>query len=131
MAVAAAVGLGAAACGGSAGDLIAFEISGGRPMKQSRLVVTGDGRARCGGDGPLRALSSERLIEARAVERELEGLAEEARAFGGGGADQPGYVARTKAGTVRWFEAAPGNPAVLTRAGRLALQLERELCGEG
>lgn len=117
-----------AACGGSAGDLLAIEVSGGFDGQTVRLTVTDDGRARCG-DGELRPISSERLIEARDVERELEDLAEEGARFSGdGGAERRRYVARTHAGTVRWSEGAPALPEVLPRAALLAERLEEELC---
>ena len=114
-----------AACGGSAGDLIALEVAGGRGPQTSRLVLTSDGRGRCG-EGDLRAISNGRLIEARAVEREVTGLATTGREFAGGG--EPRFVARTKDGIVRWSQGAEGLPPVLPRAARLALLLERELC---
>jgi hypothetical protein len=103
--------LGAAAhagCGGEAGDLIALEGTGGeRPAH--RIVVTGDGRGSCDG-GELRSIPSERLIDAREVERELGDLASES------------------ASVVRWSEGARELPSVLPEASLLALRLERELC---
>ena len=118
-----------ASCGGSAGDLLALEVSGGFQSEPVRLVVTEDGRGRCG-DGALEPISSERLIEARDVERELEGLAEEGARFDGReSADGRRYVASTRAGTVRWSEGAAGLPEVLPRAALLAQQLQDDLCG--
>jgi len=115
-------------CGGTSGDLIAFEIAGGRAPATSRVVLTSDGRGRCG-EGDLRAISNDRLIEARAVERELTDLATVGREFAGG--DEPRFVARTKHGIVRWGQGAEGLPETLPRAARLALLLERELCSAG
>lgn len=119
-----------AGCGGEAGDLLALEVSGGPADGTVRITVTDDGRGRCG-DGELEEISSERLIDARAVERDLEGIAGEGAAFGdegAGGARE--YVARTREGTVRWTEGAPGLPEVLPRAALLASQLDDELCGD-
>jgi hypothetical protein len=116
-----------AGCGGSAGDLLAIEVSGGFEDRTVRLTVTSDGRGRCGTE-ELRGLTSGRVIEAREVERELEALAEEGASFGGGEGDRRSYVARTRAGTVRWSEGEPGLPAVLPQAALLARQLESELC---
>lgn len=114
-------------CGGSAGDLIAIEVSGGLAGEAVRLTVTADGRGRCG-EGELRRLPSERLIEARAVERELAGLAEDGPSFGEPGGDRREYVARTRAGTVRWIEGSLGLPPVLPRTVLLERALERDLC---
>jgi hypothetical protein len=124
---AASVGL-LASCGGSAGDLIALEVSGGFESQAVRLTVTDDGRGRCG-DGGLEPISNERLIEAREVERDIEELAEEGARF----ADREGpagrhYVASTRAGTVRWAEGAPALPEVLPRAALLAEELQDDLC---
>ena len=113
-----------AACGGSAGDLLAIEVSGGSQARARTLVVTGDGLGGCG-RGARRPIPSERLIEARAVERDLGELAERGASFadGGTGAGRRSYVARSRAGTVRWTEGAPGLPAVLPRAALLAVRL--------
>lgn len=118
-----------AGCGGEAGDLLALEVSGGVEPEPVRLTITDDGRGRCG-DGDLRAISNDRLIEARAVERDLEGPAEDGSSFPASGeAQRRRYVARTQAGTVRWAEGAPGLPDVLPRAALLAQELRDELCG--
>lgn len=114
-------------CGGSAGDLLAIEVSGGFQGGAVRLTVTSDGQGRCD-DGELRVLPSERVIEARELERDLGGLAEEGASFEEPGPDRRRFVARTRAGTVRWTEGANELPSVLPRAALLERQLEQELC---
>lgn len=127
-AIASAAALAVAACGGSAGDLIALEVSGGFEDERVRLTVTQDGRGRCD-DGALAPIPSERLIEAREVERELGGVAGEGESFETPSApDRRSYVARTQFGTVAWTEGAPGLPPVLPRAALLAQQLRDDLC---
>jgi hypothetical protein len=117
-----------AGCGSSPGDLIAIEVSGGPAGGANRLVVTSDGRGRCDA-GALTQLPSDRLLEAREVERELQDLAEKGAAFEAApAADRRRYVARTQAGAVRWTEGQPGIPAPLPEAQLLALRLERQLC---
>jgi hypothetical protein len=125
-----AVGLAlVAGCGGESGDLLAIEEAGGPAGGERTLVVTNDGRGRCDG-GELRRIESDRLIDAREVERDLQDLAEDGADLGGDPAgDRRAYVARIRAGTVRWVEAEPGNPDVLPRLELLALRLGRELCG--
>jgi hypothetical protein len=126
--LAAVAALALVACGGEAGDLLALEISGGFQPEAVRLTVTEDGRGTCDG-GELRPIPGERLIEARDLERDLEGLARDGASFGApSAADARSYVARTREGTVRWVEGAPDLPEVLPRAALLAQQLEEELC---
>lgn len=126
-AVAAALAI--AGCGGEAGDLLALEVSGGPQDQAVRITVSDDGRGRCG-DGELSPIAGERLIEAREIERGLEGLAGEGTSFpAAGGSDRRRYVARTREGTVRWVEGTPDLPEVLPRAALLAEQLDDDLCG--
>ena len=126
-AVAAALAL-AAGCGGTAGDLMAVERTGPAPgVASQRIVVTGDGRGRCGARGPLRQLESATVIEARALERDLGPLAERAAGYAGP-AGRARLVARTRAGTVRWVEGAPRLPPVLARTDLFALRVGRVLC---
>ena len=114
-----------AGCGGEAGDLLAIAGSGGaRPDHE--IVVTGDGRGRCDG-GDLSSIESDRLIEAREIEREVEDLANDSREYMSV-PERRRYVMRTNDGTLRWSEGSPGLPEELPRAALLALQLERELC---
>jgi hypothetical protein len=118
----------AGGCGGESGDLLAVEITGGPAGGERTIVVTNDGRGRCDG-GDLRQISSDRLIDAREVERDLTDLAEDGTDLGGEATgDRRAYVARTQAGTVRWVEAEQGNPTVLPRTELLTLQLGRDLC---
>ena len=124
-AVVAAVLLG---CGGGAGDLLAIEVSGG-PAGQiaQRIVVTENGQASCNG-GPQEAIPNERLIQAREVEREAEGLATRAADLTTREPAARQYVLRTNAGTVRWSEGSPRLPQELGKAALLALQLGRSAC---
>lgn len=127
IALAVALAIVSAGCGGEAGDLLAVETSGGFEGDAVRLTVTSDGRGRCDA-GELRPLPSERVIDAREIERELTPLAEDGASFGEPSADRRGFVARMRAGTVRWAEGEPGLPPILPRTVLLARELERELC---
>ncbi len=115
-------------CGGTAGDLIAIEVSGGFEPRAVEVTVTGDGRARCG-RGPLEPLPGELLLDARELERQLSPLAEDARSFGEAGGDRRAYNARMGAGAVRWVEGGPDLPPALGEAVVLQRALEREICG--
>ena len=113
-----------AGCGNPGGDLIAIEKrQGGAVIK---LVVTDDGRGSCGG-GELQRLESDRLLDAREVEREMEALPGERASYAG----LPGassYRAVMRDATVTWAEGAKGAPPVINKATALAYRLDRALC---
>ena len=116
----------AAGCGGSAGDLMSIEVTGGPAGGHHTVVVSGDGRGSCD-RGPLKQLPSARVIDAREIARDLGDMARRAAAY----PPRPGaprYGLNTKDGVVRWSGGSPGLPQVLPRAELLALQLERLLC---
>lgn len=115
-----------AGCGGGAGDLMSIDIAGGPAAEKHSIVVSGDGRGSCD-RGPLKELPSDRVIDARAVERDAADLARKATTYPPKqGARR--YGLRTNDGVVRWSEGSPGLPAVLPKAQLLALQLERLVC---
>jgi hypothetical protein len=113
-------------CGGGAGDLLSITVSGGIAPRRHSIVVSGDGRGSCD-RGPLKELPSDRVIDAREIERDVADLAKRSAIYPPA-PDARAYVLRTKAGTVRWSEAGRGLPSVLPRAQLLELQLERLLC---
>jgi hypothetical protein len=115
-------------CGTATEDLMALEITGGPAHVNERIRVTDDGRAACG--GPLRQISSQMLLDAREVKRELRPLARQGASFLTTRAGARQYVVRSFDGTLRWSEGAPG-PRALGSATLLALRLERELCRSG
>jgi hypothetical protein len=115
-----------AGCGGSAGDLLSISVSGGVAPRAHTVVVSGDGRGSCD-DGPLKELPSDRVIDARAVERDVADLAKRSATYPPL-PDARSYTLRTKAGEVRWSEGGRGLPSVLPRAQLLELQLERIVC---
>jgi hypothetical protein len=116
-----------AGCGGSPGDLLAIDVSGGAAQRHQRIVVENNGNATCNG-GPTRDIGSEALIQAREIERDLKDPADAATDYGPGRRGGTSYVARTKDGTVRWQEGAPRLPPVLPKAQLFALQQGRTLC---
>ena len=114
-----------AGCGNPGGDLIALEERG---TGFNRMVVTDDGRGSCNG-GELKRLESDRLLEAREVERELRELSEKATNFpeSTGGRH---FRAQMRGVTVTWRERSAQDPA-LPKATLLTLKLRRELCPGG
>ena len=118
-----------AACGGESGDLMAIEVSGGFAKGRGPLeiVLANDGRGTCA-DRAEESVPSDVVIEARELERDLNGLAEDGAALGPGRGGGARFVVRIKAGTVRWAEGARDLPPALGRAQLLALRLDRLLC---
>ena len=113
-------------CGGGAGDLMSIDVAGGPTAEKHTIVVSADGRGSCD-RGSLKELPSDRVIDAREIEREAAALARRAATY----APKPGarrYTLRTNDGVVRWSEGSPGLPKLLPTAQLLALQLERQLC---
>lgn len=106
---------------------MAYDVKGGAAGAGQRIRLTGDGRASCNG-GELRAIASQQLIDARAVERDVKHLAERATRIGRPRPGRRDYELRTKDGTVSWVEGAPGLPPELGKAALLELQLERGIC---
>ena len=117
----------AAGCGGTAGDLMALEVSGGPLHGRERILVTDDGRASCN-DGPLEAISNQQLLDAREDKRSLRPLAKRGTNFPTSRRGVRRYVFKSQDGTVEWSEGASGLPAPIGRITLLALQLERRLC---
>jgi hypothetical protein len=124
-AAASALALVAAGCGGSAGDLIVIQVTGGPARVNERIRVTDDGRGSCGGS--LRQLTSQDLLDAREMKRQLKPLAKRGASFPAPRPDARRYVAQSVDGTVTWSEGATG-PAALGRATLLTLRFERKLC---
>ena len=117
--------LAVAGCGNPGGDLIALEERGAH---FTRLVVTDDGRGKCNG-GELKRLESDRLLEAREVERELQELADERTNFPDPNGGRQ-FRAQMRGATVTWAERSHQDP-VLPKATLLTLKLKRELCPGG
>jgi hypothetical protein len=114
-------------CGGSPGDLLSIDVSGGPAKRKQTIVVQNDGQATCNG-GASKDIGSAALIDAREIERELGDDAERAAVYESTRPDATNYVARTKDGTVRWDDRAPALPQVLAKAQLFALQQGRNLC---
>jgi hypothetical protein len=127
VAAATAAALLAGGCGGGAGDLLSISASGGVAGGTHEIVVSGDGRGSCD-KGPLKELPSDRVIDARGIERDAGDLARKAAEYPPKRKRARSYVLRTKDGEVRWSERTPRLPSVLPRAQLLELELQRLLC---
>jgi hypothetical protein len=119
--LAAAVLLG---CGGPSADLFVVERTGSVPGAGLRMLVSDDG-VRCN-DGPERPISSQQLLDARAIATDLAELDQ---------ADIPpaepkifGFAVRSESGTLR-FADVTRRPEVLPRLVVLVRDLARNVCG--
>jgi len=116
-----------AGCGGTSGDLLAMEVSGGFQPKTVAITVTDDGRGTCN-RGALKPVTGQTLLDAREIQRELAPYANQARVFPAAGADQRQYELRMREGAVTWPEGGQDLPPALGRAVLLERSLEQQLC---
>ena len=113
-----------AGCGGSPGDLMGIEVSGGPLRAPERLRVTEDGLASCN-QGKLHQLASSAVLQARNVEREATPLIKRGASFSPAAAGRRTFQLKTPDGSVTWAEGGAGLPAILLQAEELALELEQ------
>jgi hypothetical protein len=111
-------------CGPPPADLFVLRRTGDVPGANLRMLVS-DGSVRCN-DGPERELSSDQLLEARAIATDLKEVTQ---------ADVPpatpqifGFEVRSEAGTIRFADTTT-RPPVIPRLVRLQRALAREVCG--
>jgi hypothetical protein len=129
LAVTAAACVALAGCGGSTGDLLGMQITGGPGKVKQQMHVTEDGRTSCN-SGDLHQLPSHTVLVARNVEREAKDLIEQAAKYPLALPGRREFELRTPDGTLDWGEGQTGLPAVLNQAELLALDLE-DYCPKG
>jgi hypothetical protein len=105
-------------------DLFVLRRTGDVPGANLRMLVS-DGSVRCN-DGPEREISSDQLLEARAIATDLKEVTQ---------ADVPpatpqifGFEVRSEAGSIRFADTTT-RPAVIPRLVRLQRELARDVCG--
>ena len=124
-----------AACGTPSADLFVVERSGAIPGARLELRVTDGGQVACNGS-ELRDITSDQLIDAREIVRDLDGGDEDEDV---GPADRnlrlatgPGsvlsYRVRAEQGTVRWSDTSAGQPAVLRRLAAYTRTIAKSAC---
>ncbi len=128
--------VGVAGCGGGPPtDLFLVTRSGSIPGAALTLRVTDDCRASCNG-GPLVAITSKDLIDAREARRQLEGeKPEDVGPADTGLSLPPGqysilrYEVRAQAGTVRFADSSRGQPPVFRTLAALTRRIAKGSCG--
>ena len=124
----AALAAAASGCGSEPADLFVVQRAGEIPGARLGLRVTDDGRASCNGR-PLVDVTSEQLVDARDVERELEPLARRALALPAARGSILRYRVTMEDGTVRFADNSPRQPAPLFALAKLTRDIARDACG--
>jgi hypothetical protein len=123
-----AVALAVGGCGQKSADLFSVTREGSIARAHLVLHVTDDGRVSCNG-GALREISSDQLIRAREVARELQDPAQKGVSL----PPQPGstlrYAIRIDDGTVRFADNARGQDPEMFKAALLVRQIAKGPCG--
>jgi hypothetical protein len=112
-----------AGCGGSSGDVLGMQISGGPGNVREQMHVTEDGRTSCN-TGPLHQLPSKAVLDARNIEREATPLIKDGEQYPPALPGRRTFELKTPDGSLVWGEGQAGLPALLPQAELLALQLE-------
>lgn len=127
-----------AACGGGPpADVFLVTRSGTIPGAKLTLRVIDDGGASCNG-GPRHDITSEQLIEARELRRELDGdahdktvkgLAEQHISLPPGAVTTLSYRVRSEKGTVAFSDTSARQPQAFYRIAKLTRDVARRSCG--
>jgi hypothetical protein len=117
-----------AGCGQPSADL--FTVTRGGSISGAHVVlrVTDDGHVSCNG-GELREISSDELIRAREVARELEKPASNGVVLRPRPGSTLNYAIDIGGDTVRFADNAPGQDAEMYKAALLVRQLAKGPCG--
>lgn len=123
-----------AGCGTPSADLFVVHRTGTIPGARLTMLVTDGGQAQCNG-GPMHEITSDQLIQARAIVRDLEGEKDADGPAGRNLALAPGpgsilrYSVRAEAGTVSFSDTSRRQPAVFFRIAKLTRDIARGACG--
>jgi hypothetical protein len=128
----------ATACGGGPpGDLFVVTRSGTVPGAKLTLLLIDDGGATCNG-GKRHDITSEQLITARELRRELDGdphkdddkgLAEQHIDLPPGSITSYSYRVRSEKGTVAFSDTSARQPQTFYKIAQLTRDVARQSCG--
>jgi hypothetical protein len=121
------VALALAGCGQKSADLFTVTRGGSIPGAHLVLRVTDDGHVSCNG-GELREISSDELIRAREVARELEDPANKGVVLRGRAGSTLNYAVDIGGDTVRFADNARGQDEEMYEAALLVRQLAKGPC---
>lgn len=115
-----------AGCGTPGRDLMVVQRSGSLPGAGLSMRVIDDGVVTC--DGVRYDMTSEQVIAARELERELEPVARSGLRLPPRPGSTMRYRIRTKDGTVAFADTSGGQPRVFFEAALLVRRLARDAC---
>ncbi len=118
----------AAGCGGESADLFAVDRAGEVPGARLRMVVNDGGTVRCN-DAKAVRMPDELLLDARAIQRDLEEPAVEGLRLTPGPQSVLRYDVHTPDGQVRFADDSRGRPPVLDRLAYFVRRAAKEVCG--
>jgi hypothetical protein len=117
-----------AGCGQVSADLFTVTRSGSIPGAHAVLRITDDGHVSCN-SGALREISSDELIRAREVARELEDPAKKGVSLRARPGSTLVYAVSIKGHTVRFADNSVGQQPEMFKAALLVRQLAKGPCG--
>ena len=121
-------------CGGiKAPDLFIVQRSGSGPSANLTLLVNEEGGVHCNGvarrDGRTLKLSDPQLVQARAIQEDLQEPAAKHTALAAGPKAVLRYYLRDENGTVRFADDSAGQPKVFRQLALFVLQTAQTVCG--
>jgi len=116
-----------AGCGSEAHDLFLVQRAGSVPGARLALRVTDDGRASCNGS-PLVDITSDQLIDARELQRDLKDAAERHLELAPRKGSIMRYEVRTPDGSVRFADNSPGARGALARLTLFVRTVAKQRC---
>jgi hypothetical protein len=117
-----------AGCGGIlAPDLFIVSRTGPGPGAHLTLLVNEEGAVHCNGVSAPK-LSDSELVQARAIQEDLHDPAARHLSLPAARGSVISYYVREEAGTVRFAENSPGQPAVLRRLALFVLRTAQQVC---
>lgn len=115
-------------CGGIiAPDLFIVSRTGPGAGNRLTLLVNEEGAVHCNGVSAPK-LSDSQLVQARAIQEDLHEPASRHLSLPPAPGSVTSYYVRDEAGTVRFSENSPGQPAVLRRLALFVLQTAQQVC---
>jgi hypothetical protein len=121
-------------CGGiKAPDLFLVQRSGSAASANLTLLVNEEGGVRCNGvarrNGRPLKLSDPQLVQARAIQEELQEPAARHTTLAPGAKAVLRYYVRDENGTVRFADDSAGQPKVFRQLALFVLQTAQSVCG--
>jgi hypothetical protein len=126
-AIAGTVALLTGGCGTPSADLFVVSRSGSIPAAKLTLLVSDDGSVVCNG-GPRRPISSEQLITARSLERDLAEPATKRVSLAPGARTVMSYQVRSGNGTLRFSDTSRGQPPAFFRLALFTREIAKGVC---